>query len=253
MHRIIAALVAAALSGPASAAIIFHTTPGAFNTAVSGLVGLGGEDFESSTLAPNNIVSFDDPLAPGAANSVFPTGTNPAIGMTVQSNTHVDNGATTNPRGPNALATASAGFLGTPDDQISTNEVADSLDLIFASPVLEPIVAVGLRPLYFDSNSINASGSILVQVFDTSNSLLDSITIANVEYQNETAFIGIEATGSDDIGRINLFDGVASLHFQGADDITVFAAQPPAPAPAPATLALLALGLIAVGARVRRA
>ena len=94
-------------------------------------------------------------------------------------------------------------------------------------------------------------------MYDTLDVLLGAIDILGVEYQNETAFLGIEATGSDDIGRINLWDGNVALHFQGADDISVFAQAPPPPPPPPTpapesgTLALLALGVAAVGARRR--
>ena len=87
-------------------------------------------------------------------------------------------------------------------------------------------------------------------MFDTSNTFLGSTTVTGVDYVNEVAFIGIEATLGDDIGRINLWD-TSTDHWQGADDIVVYAAEPEPTVPEPATLALLGLGLAGIGARRR--
>ena len=259
MYRIIAlcALVAGFIS-PASAGVIFHATPGAFNAAVAGLNFLGTEDFESSTLAAASIQIFDDALQPGIASApvnVFPTGTNVSIGMTAQANALGGMPNAPSQRGVDALATASAGFASTPDDQLSTNFEGDSLDLIFVSPVTEPILAVSLTPLFFDSAfDITALGDIVVRVFDTSNVLLGSTTVTGVDYVQELAFIGIQTDGGDDIGRINLWDGDSVNHWQGVDDINVYAARPtpPTPMPEPGTLVLMAAGIAAFGARRKR-
>ena len=246
-------VIGAATAIPASAGVVFHATTAAFATATGGFANLGTEDFESSTLAPNSIVTFDDPLAPGIANGVFPAGTNPAIGMTVQSNTLGGSATVASPNGIGGLATASAGLAGTPDDQVSTDKQRDSFDMIFVSPVVEPIVAVGFKPLYFDSGSATVRGNITVQVFSTANVLLGSTVVAGVDYQNEVAFLGIVATGADDIGRINLWDGNDLLHWQGADDIAVFAAAPTNGTPEPASLLLAGLALAQFGWARRRA
>ncbi len=256
MYRFIAfCALMAGLAGSVSAGLIFHATPGAFNTAVAGLNFLGTEDFESSTLAPNNILSFDDSLQPGVSSSpvnIFPTGTNPAIGMTVQSNAQGGMPNVPSPQGVNGLSSASAGYFSTPDDQLSANFEEHSLDLIFNSPVPEPILAVGLVPLFFDSITFDtaALGNITVRVFDTANALLGSTTVSGVDYVNELAFVGIEATGGDDIGRINLWDG-SQDHWQGVDDIEVYAAQPAVSVPEPGVLMLMAVGIAAIGARRR--
>ncbi len=236
--------------GSASAGVIFHNSA-TFPGAVSGLQSLGLEDFEASTLAPNNITTFNDPLTPGVANGPFPANwQTPNVGLTVQSN--AAGGVSTNPspQGLNGLATASVGFFGTPDDQVTANFPQHSLDLIFNSPVPEPIVAVGLVPLFVDSvNFPVLQGNVRVDVYNTANVFLGSQTVL-ADYVAEIAFLGIEATGTDDIGRINLWDLDGVNHFQGADDIDVYAAPQPT-VPEPATLALLGLGLAGVGVRRR--
>ena len=116
------------------ASAITFANAAAFNAQVTAdsLAFLGKEDFESSTLAPNNILAFADPLSPGVPHNPFPNGTNATMGMTVQSNTLGGNPINPSPAGSTGLATASVGYLGTPSDQVSNNNSNGSFDLIFS-------------------------------------------------------------------------------------------------------------------------
>jgi hypothetical protein len=253
-----------AFTGTASADVIFYTNSTDFGNAVTAasLLSLGIEDFESSVLPDGNIQRVDDALQPGVPSTsmnpavptptidpVFPTGTSTATNITVQSNTGGGMPVVAQPRGMDALVTASAGFFSTPDDQIGSNFPTDSLDLLFSSTVLEPVLAVSLIPLFFDDITFSpgALSTIAVRVFDSTNTLLGQTDVLNVDYVNEIGYLGIEATGGMDIGRINLFDGNTQNHTQGVDDIEVFVNSPVVPIPAAAWLfgsALLGLGVL---------
>jgi hypothetical protein len=156
------------------------------------------------------------------------------------------------PRGTDALVTASAGFFSTLDDQIGSNFPSDSLDLLFSSTVLEPVLAASLIPLFFDSVTFDLTslGTITVSVFDSTNTLLGQTNVLGVDYVNEVGYLGIVVTAGMDIGRINLFDGNTVNHTQGVDDIEVFVNSPVVPIPAAAWLFGSALlGLITVARR----
>lgn len=258
MHKAIAVFLAlAVLASPVSAGVMAYTDLGMFNGAVGGLNFLGSEDFESSTLAPNSATSLDDSLAPGAPNGPFPLGTNPDTGMTVQSNTLTQAGGTPvtpSPRGVGGLSTASAGFFGTPDDQISASFAGDSLDLIFAPPGAEPILGVGFTPLFFDLVTFGLLGDLTIRAYDSFNNLLLTTGIFGGDYINEDSFFGIVADGGDNIGRINIAANDFTIATAGVDDVFVYSAQPTGPpgVPAPATLALVLIGLLGLVARRQR-
>jgi hypothetical protein len=260
-----------AFTGTASAGVMFYTNSTNFGNAVTAasLVSLGTEHFESSVLPDNSIQRVDDALLPGVASTsinlappnasiidpVFPTGTSTATNITVQSNTGGGMPVIPQPRGTDGLVTASAGFFGTPDDQIGSNFPSDSLDLLFSSTVLEPVLAVSLIPLFFDDITFlpTSLGTITVRVFDSTNTFLGATDVLNVDYVKEIGYLGIVATGGMDIGRINLFDGSAQNHAQGVDDIEVFVNSTvgPNPVPAPGTLLLVVMGLAALRLRKR--
>jgi hypothetical protein len=256
-----------AFTGTASADIIFYTNSTDFGNAVTAasLLSLGIEDFESSMLPDNNLQRVDDALQPGVPSTsinpatpfppisdpVFPTGTSTATNITVQSSASPGDGIPffPQPRGTDALVTSSMGFFDTPDDQIGSNFPSDSLDLLFSSTVLEPVLAVSLIPLFFDDITFDPEslGTITVRVFDSTNTFLLATDVLNVDYVNEIGYLGIVATGGMDIGRINLWDGNAVNHTQGVDDIEVFVNSPVVPIPAAAWLfgsALLGLGVV---------
>lgn len=208
----------------------FMNNQAGFTTATASLVSVGVEDFESSTLAPNSGQAVDDPIAPGVANGAFTTGTKTAVGVTVQSNTLGDNPTTVSPRGFAGLSTASAGFLSTPDDQVSANNMADSFDVIVDPPGSDPVTAVNLTPLYFDNAGVVSTDTLTIRVYNASNTLLDTATISGGNYMTEASFVGIVASGGDQIYRININDGsAAAIDYIGADDIQVFTDSNTAP------------------------
>lgn len=189
-----------------------------FGAASSGLVLAGMEDWSSSTLAANQLAHFADPLAPGVSNGPFPGGTNPATGMTVQSNTLGGNPTVPSPGG--GLANASEGFLGTPDDQVSSDLVDTSFDMIFAIAGTD---AVSFTPLIFDQVGSGNAGTATIRVYDSSNALLGSVQdIPVAGFTNPTTFVGIVTTGGDAIGRINVFATSTNDRFAGADNIAVY-------------------------------
>ncbi len=246
MRLVPVVLLCLSSAGLSNAGIIFfiNDQPG-FNLQAGSLLLRGIEDFESSTLGPNQITILPDPLAPGVANNPFPTGTNPATGLTVQSNTLGGSASAPSPRGSNGLATASAGFLSTPSDQISNNSPQDSFDMLFALPSGAGVRAVSFIPLFFPDSGF-ATGTITIQAYGPLNTLLSSTTITGVDYVNAGSFVGIIATGADTIVRINLWDGSTGSNYQGADDIAVYSDIEAVPEPS--TLLLSGLGmLLAIG------
>jgi hypothetical protein len=249
-------LTTIALTSPAHAGILFFVNDSAgFSTASSGFVFLGTEDWEQSTLAPNSLTSISDPLAPGVANGPFPTGSQLAAGVTAQANTLGSAGITTSPRGANAISVASAGFAGTPTDQISSNIPNDSLDLLI-NPSGSYSGAVSLNPLYFDlaaTTSTSNPGSVVITVYDKSNVLLGTQIMNSVDY-SAGAFLGMVSTAGSDIGRINLWASTNPTNsVAGADNINVFGAANVAAVPEPSSAVLmLGLGTVGLLTRLRR-
>ena len=249
----LAALLFAAVCSSGTAAVAFFVdNPSGFNSQItsSGLIFLGTENWESSTLAPNTSTGLNDPLAPGVANAPFPTGTNTAIGLMAQSNTLGGAAITLSPRGVNALSTASVGFFGTPSDQVSANVPGDSFDLIFNLGGGNPVAAVSLSPLFFDivnaTSSTSHPGTVFITVYDPTNAVLGTQTLTNVDY-SQSDFLGIVATGGSDIRRVNLYAGPAASSFvAGADSINVYGV------PEPSVAALMGLCGVALAARRRR-
>lgn len=218
-------LLALCLAWSSSAGIVFYTSQVAFNAAVASLTLAGTEDFEGSNLPPNTMQSFNDPLAPGVANGPFPLGTTTAAGVSVQSNTLGATPITTSPRGVSGLVTASIGVLDTPSDQVSNNIEADSTDLTFAPSNGQYVRAVGMAPLYFDTNATSSTshpGTLVIQVYGADKTtLLGTQSIGSVVFSG-SSFLGVVADGGDVIGRINIWDGSDTLHWQGADNVSVW-------------------------------
>ena len=160
------------VAGSASAASITIDMAAAFNAATGAFTNEGTEDFESSTLGANSILTVDDPLTSGVANGVFTAGLTAGLGLTVQSNTGGMPGLPS-PRGVDGLVTASAFFSGTPTDQVSNNANGDSFDMLFG---LADTVAVSFNPLVFDANATDGGGDVEIRVYDTSDVLLASLT-----------------------------------------------------------------------------
>jgi hypothetical protein len=208
-----------------SAAVVFYVNDQAgFNAATASFNVAGTENFEGSNLLPNQITSFDDPLVPSVANGPFPVGTQASAGVSVRSNTLGGNPTSLSPHGAFGLSTASVGFIGSPSDQISNNYEADSFDLTFAPSNGQYVRAVGMAPLYFDSNattSTSHSGSLQIRVYAANQTtLLGTQTINSVNFSG-SSFLGVVSSGGDVIGRINIWDLNAGSHWQGADDVSV--------------------------------
>ncbi len=223
-----AAVAVLPLASASAAVVFFPNNPAGFNAAIAGRPLLGTENWEQSNLAAGNLMFLNDPLSPGVANGPFTTGTGTGAGVTAQSNTGGANSSALSPLGVAGLATASAGFAGTPSDQLSPNNWNQSFDLIF-NAVGGPAGAVSLIGLYFDaaaSSSTSTPGSLLISVYDLSNVLLGTQTLTGVDY-SQTDYIGIQATGTSRIGRINLYASTNSANSTaGADDISVYSAVP---------------------------
>jgi hypothetical protein len=229
------AMVTAASVAPAHAGVIFFSNDVAgFTAAMAGATSLGVENFEASFLPPNNALEINDPLTQGAPNVVYPAGL--TAPLTVQSN--VLGGVATNPspRGDNGLAAVSVGFAGATSDVVVANTLGDSLDLLFSAA--DQVVGVG-----FNSISFFLPGNLNVQVYSTSNALLGSTSI--IGDPAGTNFLGIQATGGDAIGRINVFS--TAQMFQGVDNVQIFGPT----APEPTSMALIGLGLMGLAARRR--
>lgn len=245
IHQLpVAALALLCAAAPsANAGVVFYATQQAFEAATgSGYVAMGVEDWSSAGNAP--IASVAEPLQPGIANGVFPHGTNPATGLTVQSNSHVTSGNSVAPGA--GLFYAPTGFTGLsgnqqPSNQISANATGASFDMLFASVGDATPLALAFTPTYYRL-ATNDFGTITVKVFDEANGLLGTTTVANVADALEDAFLGIQATDGDVIGRVNVWGGATDT--AGADDITVYTV-PEISGAASGLLAVLALGAVA--------
>ena len=228
------AVVTVASGAPAQAGVIFFSDHATFVAAMAGATSLGIEDFEGSTQAPGNIVALNDPLTQGVPNGPYPAGL--TAPLTVQSNQLAGSAVTTSPRGVEGLTALSSGFVGAVSDVMLANFFVDSLDLIFATP--DQVSGVGFNTLSFAL----ASG-LVVQVYNTSNTLLASAFTSGDP--GGTNFLGIQATGGDVIGRINIFS--IDTRAEGADNVQIFG---PA-APEPASLALMGVSVLGLAMRRR--
>lgn len=226
MKRILFAIIITCAPATATLADItfFLNDQTGFRTATNSLHFRGIEDFESSTLTTGEVAGVDDPLAPGIANGPFPMGTNPAIGLTIQSNTLAGNATTTSPFGFNGLATYADGFGSSPTDQLTTQFMSHSLDLLFEMGTQ----AAEFLPLFVDgTGNPLLTGPIEIEVYDSMNTFLDSIMVPDVSFFLTDKTVGMVATNGMDIGRVNLFDGNSAQHWQGVDDISVFGVPEP--------------------------
>lgn len=254
MHRIVLVMslcwTLLFASGTARAGVLFFVNdPVGFATATTSLDFLGLENWSSAGNA--NSASVLDPVRPGIANGVFPNGTNVATGITVQSNS-LGSAATVPAPGSNMFF-APAGFVGVSgaaqqSNQLSANTNGNSFDVLFADVGASVPAAVSLSPMFYRTNGPIDSGTIAVQVYDDSNGLLGTTSVANVADVSEASFLGIVATGGDVLGRVNLWAGMIAV--PGADNIRVHAV--PEPGTLGALAALTTLITLRGPARARR-
>jgi len=211
----------------ADAGVGFHTTSNTFNSAVTGLVYRGVENWSSAGNAPFAAVS--DPLSPGVAKGPFPNGTAVAVGIRVQSNSLGNN--PTNVSFGAGMFYAPTGFVGNsgnaqPSNQLSTTKTNESFDIIFNTIGQNLPRAVSFSPMYY-RGGLNNSATLTIRVYNQANTLLGTTTVPNVQDCLETAYLGIVTTGSDTVGRVNIW--VSNTDVVGADNILVYGGLPAAP------------------------
>lgn len=229
--RLVIATIAGLAASSAMAQDFYNQ--GAFQAAAAGN-GCGQtwfEDFENTT--PGYFVAgMNDPLTQFVANGPYAAGLVSPI--TVQSNLMGTGGASTNPRGGNALVAVEQGAgFGETSDIVTSNYFVDGYDLIINDP---NVCAVG-----FNTLAIFGPAKLQIQVYDTGNNLLGTFgQNADVAGSNYFGFVS-----NTPIGRINLFDPSLS-NTEGGDNIELWQ-----PIPAPGTAALLGLGGL-IGGRRRR-
>lgn len=210
----------------ADAGVNFHTTSNTFNSAVSSLVFRGVENWSSAGNAPYAAVS--NPLSPGVAKGPFPSGTAVAVGIQVQSNSLGNN--PTNVASGAGMFYAPSGFVGNsgnaqPSNQLSGTKTNESFDIIFNTIGQNLPRAVALSAMYYQGG-LNSTGTLTIRVYNQANTLLGTTTVPNVPDCLETGYIGIVTTGSDTLGRVNIWASPTDV--PGADNILVYGGAPAA-------------------------
>jgi hypothetical protein len=229
-----AALLSAALVGlaalPSSAGVMFfENNQAGFNTAVADYTYLGTEDFEESTLSDGASVSFAGPLSQTSTTPPYDDGIELPIVVSV-------NGAGDLAAFKNDQTVVSTVVL--------ANTGSATLDWNFQTS--DHIVAVGLNPVTFSGSGVTHLSTI--RVYDTSDQLLDMRTMDSDDAGS--TYLGILATGSSRIGRIN-FQGLSSTgsnRSEGGDNAALYSW----PVPEPSTWLLAAIGLAALGSSAHR-
>jgi len=158
-------------------------------------------------------------------NKNFPSGLTGVSDMLVQSNLGGGAPDYPNPRGNNALAALSVGFLGATSDIVLANTFVDSFDMDFDEGAEK--WAVGFNTLDF-----LGANQVEVRAYGVGEAFLGMTTVgAN---PGGSFFVGVIAADQGQlIGRINVFSPGQGA--EGADNIQTWI-------PEPASLALLALG-----------
>ncbi len=198
----------------------FYDNAAVFAAATSTLIPAGTEDFDSAVYPPEDSGgTVADPLAPGIPNGAMPAGTNPATGLTVQSNTlGTAAGTSLSPRGSDGL------FIFAPLPGVLTSELLlvqqprDSLDLRFSLPNKD-ITAVSFNPGYFAG--VDDPVPVRARVFGNSG-LIGDFTLQGVKTSNDGSFLGFVAPAGESITRINLSTTDTSSVLC-VDNVTVFA------------------------------
>lgn len=216
----------------AQAAAIFFNNSTAFGLAMS-LADhpfLGLEDFEGSTLTAPWNQNINDPLTQGVPNGAYPSGlTQP---MRVQTNTL--GASATVPSPGSIMLLVPAGSRNSVSDVVVPASSAVSFDWIFHDPHIK---GVGLNPII-----LHDGGTAQVKVFNHNNQLLGSfVTPADAA---GTQFLGIQATGTDRISRIN-FLGLSGFGRAAGDNARLYFAEP-------SSAAMLCIGALVSAVSLRR-
>lgn len=210
----------------AQAGVVFYDNDLAgFNTAVAAYTHIGTEDFEESTLTNGSSASFAGPLTQLSTTSPYPTSILQPIEVSVN--------------GPGLLAAFKNSVIGQ-TTVVMANSGNDTLDWNFETA--DNIIAVGLNPVTYTGSNVTRDNTITV--YDTDGGLLGSAIVDSNDAG--TNHVGILATGSSRIGRVN-FEGADSIS-EGGDNAALYSQ----PVPEPSTWLLATGGLLSLGALVRR-
>lgn len=233
-----ACILAAFAASPALAGVaVFYTEQAEFHTNndLNGKFLKGIEDFEESTVEPNQKIPFPNSLQNGVPRPTFDQGIN-ATNLIIQTN--ITNGPcppTTNPSSsPNALWVNGPGFLGSNSVKVGTDEFLDqmfsSIDLIFTSGDKTAIgVDVSTYPQFNSGH-----GGFIVCAYDQFDNVLGSFLIPGpTPTEPAKNFIGVWSPVP--IGRVNIW-GIFDIPQPFAvDNIEMWV-------PAPGAAVLLGMG-----------
>jgi hypothetical protein len=219
------------VAGPtAHAGFVTYSNEAAFNAATSGLT---TQNFGMANVAPNTILGFSSPLNSATNNGIFSPG-DIVAGLTIGTNQGLQP----------ALAITGVGTTGNTDKTVYANFFSAFLRLDF-----NPTVgAVGVRLMsFFTTTDFTAT------VFDSSNTVLGSFTIDDVQRSGSGTFFGIQADAGEQIARIEFSsasgdaEGIAYVAFGPSNRVVN-------PIPAPAGAVLLAIGAVGLagGRAIRR-
>ncbi|MEX2307679.1 MAG: hypothetical protein WD738_08815 [Pirellulales bacterium] len=221
-----------AFSEIAQAGVLFFNSDLAFDAAVdlADYPFLGREDFEGSTLTAPGNANINDPLTQGVPNGFYPSGlTQP---MRVQTNTL--NASPTVPSPGSIMLLVPAGSRNSVSDVVVPASSAVSFDWLMLEPRIK---AVGLNPII-----LHEGGLAELKVYNQSNQLLGSFqTLADAAATN---FVGVLATGTDRIGRIN-FLGLSGFGRAAGDNADLYF-------PEPSTAVMVAVAIALGGLNCRR-
>jgi hypothetical protein len=217
--------IVAVLMVPAHAGLITFGTRAAFNAAAGALP---METFESGTSAPNTFVPCPSPESSTSNNGCF------GLGALLPGIQYQTNGSDLPPGQEFALGDGTATLHGT--RLLFTNNPTGSFDIFLTASN-----AIGLDVLLF------SGGSIDVNVFDPSNALIQTFTLATT---NAGVFFGV-ISDSGLIGHINLATSVTpNSNYEGVDNVAFGLTA--ASVPEPSTLGMLGLGAAALALARRR-
>ncbi|MDZ4403528.1 PEP-CTERM sorting domain-containing protein [Prosthecobacter sp.] len=223
------------------AAVTFHVNDQTgFTTAMSAVTNntlLGTETFGGSALGTNSNANPNPPITQGVPN--FPYNSGLVMPMTVQSNS-LGGSASVVSMGTILLAVGPNSTRGNITPVITIASTTNSLDWIF-SPTTQ-VNGVGLNPF-----SINGAGfsNIVISAYSTTGAFLGSTNFS--ADPASTQYLGVEATGGDQIGRINFWSPTAG-RLPGGINASLYAT----PEPGRAMLLGLGLGLAVMRRRRRR-
>jgi hypothetical protein len=234
LPTLLCAAVLVAFANVGQAAVIFFNNAAVFDLAidVAGHPFLGLEDFEGSTLTAPSNANINDPLTQGVPNGQYPSGlTQP---MRVQTNTL--GASPTTPSPGSIMLLVPAGSRNSVSDVVVPASSAVSFDWIMHNP---HIMGVGLNPII-----LHDGGLAEIKVYNQHNQLLGTFqTPADAAATN---FVGIQATGTDRIGRIN-FLGLSGFGRAAGDNARLFF-----PEPASAAILLIGAAVCGLGMRTRK-